>query len=216
MRDGRRIYSAAYIMPPGSSAFGRSAKHQNHLLLLERMMADRLPERLGADPDDAGRLREASGLSDDRRLPGLSVHHRHQLQRDHRFQRNGFRRARSGRARRAAQVLRRSRRTERARTHPADGRSSGAGVRAPGPRLPIAVGATAPTDRLPELVLRSRQVCACRSPADRRARPAGPGSSRSSSRPRPDRALLSAEMEVKRQDTCQRRHAARHGRAAAG
>ena len=46
MRAGRRIYSAAYIMPPGSSAFGRPAKHQNHLLLLERMMADRLPERL--------------------------------------------------------------------------------------------------------------------------------------------------------------------------
>ncbi len=46
MRDGRRIYSAAYIMPPGSSAFGRSAKHQNHLLLLERMMEDRLPERM--------------------------------------------------------------------------------------------------------------------------------------------------------------------------
>jgi hypothetical protein len=46
MREGRRIYSAAYIMPPGSSAFGRPAKHQNHLLLLERMMADRLPERL--------------------------------------------------------------------------------------------------------------------------------------------------------------------------
>ena len=46
MRDGHRIYSAAYIMPPGSSAFGCPAKHQNHLLLLERMMEDRLPERL--------------------------------------------------------------------------------------------------------------------------------------------------------------------------
>ena len=46
MRIGQPIYSAAYIMPPGSSAFGRSAKHQNHLLLLERMMADRLPEQL--------------------------------------------------------------------------------------------------------------------------------------------------------------------------
>ena len=43
---GRRIYSAAYIMPPGRRAFGRSAKHQNHLLLLERMMVDRLAERL--------------------------------------------------------------------------------------------------------------------------------------------------------------------------
>ena len=46
MRHGRRIYSAAYIMPPGSSAFGQPAKHQNHLLLLECMMEDGLPERL--------------------------------------------------------------------------------------------------------------------------------------------------------------------------
>lgn len=46
MQAGRRIYSAAYIMPPGSRAFGQSAKHQNHLLLLERMMADRLADRL--------------------------------------------------------------------------------------------------------------------------------------------------------------------------
>ncbi|CAN0371632.1 unnamed protein product, partial [Phaeothamnion confervicola] len=43
---GKRIYSAAYIMPPGSAAFGRPAKHQNNLLMLERMMADRLPDRL--------------------------------------------------------------------------------------------------------------------------------------------------------------------------
>lgn len=50
MQAGRRIYSAAYIMPPGSRAFGRSAKHQNHLLLLESMMADRLPERLAQTP----------------------------------------------------------------------------------------------------------------------------------------------------------------------
>ena len=46
LRDGRRLYSAAYIMPPGSQAFGRSAKHQNNLLLLERMMKEQLPERL--------------------------------------------------------------------------------------------------------------------------------------------------------------------------
>jgi len=46
MRAGRRIYSAAYIMPPGSSAFGQAAKHQNNLLLLERMMADWLPDKL--------------------------------------------------------------------------------------------------------------------------------------------------------------------------
>lgn len=46
MSAGKRIYSAAYIMPPGSSAFGHSAKHQNHLRLLERMMKDNLAVRL--------------------------------------------------------------------------------------------------------------------------------------------------------------------------
>jgi hypothetical protein len=46
MRAGGRIYSAAYIMPPGSSAFGHSAKHQNHLRLLERMMDDNLAGQL--------------------------------------------------------------------------------------------------------------------------------------------------------------------------
>ena len=50
MQAGRRIYSAAYIMPPGSRTFGRAAKHQNHLLLLESMMADRLPDRIAQTP----------------------------------------------------------------------------------------------------------------------------------------------------------------------
>ena len=48
MAQGKRIYSAAYIMPPGSSAFGCQAKHQNHLKLLEMMMRDELPNRLAA------------------------------------------------------------------------------------------------------------------------------------------------------------------------
>lgn len=46
MRAGGRIYSAAYIMPPGGSAFGYPAKHQNHLRLLERMMSDDLAGQL--------------------------------------------------------------------------------------------------------------------------------------------------------------------------
>ena len=46
MQDGHRIYSAAYIMPPGSRSFGRVVKHQNHLLLLEHMMQDELPGQL--------------------------------------------------------------------------------------------------------------------------------------------------------------------------
>jgi thymidylate kinase len=40
------IYSAAYIMPSGTTVFGCSQKHQTHLRLLERMLEERLPERL--------------------------------------------------------------------------------------------------------------------------------------------------------------------------
>lgn len=47
MAKGERIYSAAYIMPPGGTAFGEHLKHQNHLRLLEKMMADNLADRLG-------------------------------------------------------------------------------------------------------------------------------------------------------------------------
>jgi hypothetical protein len=46
IRSNRRIYSAAYIMPPGGTVFGNAAKHQNHLMLLERMMGQQLPDRL--------------------------------------------------------------------------------------------------------------------------------------------------------------------------
>jgi hypothetical protein len=46
MRRGERIYSAAYIIPPPD--LGRIRKHSNHLLLLNMMMRDRLPERLAA------------------------------------------------------------------------------------------------------------------------------------------------------------------------
>lgn len=48
MKAGRRIYSAAYIMPPSGSVFGYPAKHQNHLRLLERMMADDLARQLSS------------------------------------------------------------------------------------------------------------------------------------------------------------------------
>ncbi len=45
---GTRIYSAAYIMPPPN--LGHTRKHRNHLALLERMMEDRLPDRLRQAP----------------------------------------------------------------------------------------------------------------------------------------------------------------------
>ena len=47
MKAGGRIYSAAYIMPPGGNAFGHPSKHQNHLRLLERMMSDGIGVKLG-------------------------------------------------------------------------------------------------------------------------------------------------------------------------
>jgi hypothetical protein len=41
---GTRLYSAAYIMPPADR--GSTRKHTTHLRLLQRMVDDRLPERL--------------------------------------------------------------------------------------------------------------------------------------------------------------------------
>ena len=46
LADGTRIYSAAYMMPSGRSSFGHAQKHRNHLLLLERMMEDGVPQRI--------------------------------------------------------------------------------------------------------------------------------------------------------------------------
>ena len=48
MAAGRSIYSAAYIMPSGNSAFGKPRKHQNHLELIKKMMDESLPDKLGA------------------------------------------------------------------------------------------------------------------------------------------------------------------------
>jgi hypothetical protein len=53
---GERIYSAAYIVPPPN--LGRVRKHSNHLLLLDMMMRDGLPEHIA----DAKSLREAFEL----------------------------------------------------------------------------------------------------------------------------------------------------------
>jgi hypothetical protein len=58
MQRGETIYSAAYIMPPGSSAFGYPSKHQNHLRLLEKMMKDQLPDRM----EGAGSMQTAFEL----------------------------------------------------------------------------------------------------------------------------------------------------------
>lgn len=46
MAAGERIYSAAYIMPSGSSFFGQVRKHQNHLRMIEMLIRDGFPNRL--------------------------------------------------------------------------------------------------------------------------------------------------------------------------
>lgn len=50
MAAREKIYSAAYIMPSGRSAFGYDRKHQNHLRLIEKMMNDRLYDHLADAP----------------------------------------------------------------------------------------------------------------------------------------------------------------------
>ena len=46
MANGAAIYSAAYIMPTGRRDLGHDRKHRNHLVLLERMLADSLPQQI--------------------------------------------------------------------------------------------------------------------------------------------------------------------------
>jgi NTP pyrophosphatase (non-canonical NTP hydrolase) len=57
MERGHAIYSAAYIMPSGGS-LGYERKHQNHLTLIERMVADDLPGRIV----DSGSMKHAFEL----------------------------------------------------------------------------------------------------------------------------------------------------------
>ena len=45
LQSGRRIYSAAYIMPSGGPN-GENKKHRSHLKLLELMMRDEVPQQL--------------------------------------------------------------------------------------------------------------------------------------------------------------------------
>ena len=58
MERKQAIYSAAYIMPSGSRGAGTTKKHRSHLKLLERMMSDEVPLRLG----DCRSMREAFSL----------------------------------------------------------------------------------------------------------------------------------------------------------
>jgi hypothetical protein len=53
MASGRKLYSAAYIMPSGGRNAVYPRKHQMHLRMVERMMKDETPERLSDSPSMA-------------------------------------------------------------------------------------------------------------------------------------------------------------------
>jgi len=46
LEKGRRIYSAAYIMPAGAKSFNSARKHEAHLQLLEFMLRDKLTDKV--------------------------------------------------------------------------------------------------------------------------------------------------------------------------
>lgn len=46
LKNGGKIYSAAYIMPSGKNCFGYQKKHQNHLKLLEYMMKSGISQQI--------------------------------------------------------------------------------------------------------------------------------------------------------------------------
>lgn len=45
-KNGQTVYSGAYIMASGRSAFHKTLKHDNHLKLLEKIMKDNLPLKI--------------------------------------------------------------------------------------------------------------------------------------------------------------------------
>jgi len=51
MLQGQTIYSAAYIMASGETAFGYARKHQNHLRVIEQMMQKNVADRLADQPN---------------------------------------------------------------------------------------------------------------------------------------------------------------------
>ena len=75
---GETVYSAAYIMPSGPRSGPNEAP--NHLRLIERMMRDRLPSGQPMPGRCECGFESHPGYPVDRRLPGLPVRDRRELQ----------------------------------------------------------------------------------------------------------------------------------------
>ena len=112
MSSGETVYSAAYIMPSGKTAFGFDRKHQNHLKVIEKMMAGRLPSirvsRLLESLKES--FRNALQLSNPGPVSRISACNRSELQPSNRLLRRRFRPCRPRRPRWHSKVLFRSRR----------------------------------------------------------------------------------------------------------
>ena len=145
MASGAAIYSAAYIMPAGPRSVGHRRKHQSHLLLLERMLADSVPQRVTECRSMQQAFTLLRSLPRHRRFSRIPIRHGPQLQRTDGFFRGRVRGSWTGRVGRNPQVLPGRRRFERARNHQVHGRSAGARIRASGSHVPIALGPSTPT-----------------------------------------------------------------------
>ena len=152
---GERLYSAAYIMPP--PPLGEARKHSNHLRLMELMMRDRAPAKVAEAASMAAAFDVLAGY------PGIGAFLAYQYLIDLNYAAGlGFSEMEfvvpgpgrgMGSASASARPLR-----HRGRGDPLHGRCAGGAVRAARPGVRGAARASAAADRLPEPVLRGRQV----------------------------------------------------------
>ena len=160
----RRVHHADRL-----GRFGHERKHRNHLPLIERMMRDELPARL------ADAAVDAAGVRSDPRLPHRSATSwptstsptsttaRSPTSREMEFVVPG-----PGRDRRHPQVLHRHRRAERRRRHPAVAERQEHEFERLGLDFRSLWGRPLAAHRLPEPVLRDRQVRPRRPPRGQR------------------------------------------------
>ena len=167
MNAGTRLYSAAYVMP--TPALGATRKHTNHLRLLASMVGSSLPERL-AQAASLGAVYEEL-LAFPSLGPFLAFQYAIDLNYSTllEFRRDGLRRRGARSQRRAPQVLWRRLRRHRSRTHRMGSRNPRRAPRPAGYQLRRPMGAQAAAHRLPEPVLRNRQIRPGRAPRGRRS-----------------------------------------------
>ena len=151
------IYTSAFILC-AHDAFGLGRKHRNHVALVRSMLHDRPGWAGGAGAWPGRRLCGAGRVPADRAVHGLPAGDRHQLLRADRLQRGRLHRRRARRRARHPQGLPRRDAPADDDHHHADGRRAAQRPRAVGAVPRRSLRPAAACDRLPEPVLRARQV----------------------------------------------------------